>query len=125
MILFLSCTDDTDRNKERGDFEQSLYQCQFKAQEIVDYYKSMMKQYDFEIDCDTSLKDTNEYVEKLISLCEKYADVYMNEDSTLRNKLMDEAAFNVQYATGEIKIRTNAIMESIGKKIKELYEQKN
>lgn len=123
LILHLSYTSIADRNKEKENFEHSLYKFQFKAQEIFDYFKSMMEQYDFKIGCDSSVNDANEFANKLISICEKYQDAYKIKDEDKRNAILDEARDEIKDATIDVKAWTNVIMVNISKRIKELYEQ--
>lgn len=123
LILYLSYEEDDKRNKEVGEFEQSIYKFQFKAQEIYDYYSSMMKQYDFKIGCNSSIKDAYEYSDRLLSICEKNSYIYMITDEKEKNLLLDKVRDEIKDATIEAKKWTNVIMVEISKKIKELNEE--
>lgn len=99
LILYLSYTEKNEKDKENREFEHSLYQFQFKSQEIYDYFASMMKQYDFKIGCDASVSDANRFANELIDLCEKYNDSYKITDAEKRNATLD-------YVRDEIKFET-------------------
>ena len=123
LILYLSCTDSEERKQKNKDFEQSLYEFQFKSQEIYDYFASMMKQYDLGIGCDSSVKDANRFANELITICEKYDNSYEITNNDVKNEILDKARDEIKDATIDVKAWTNVIMVEISKKIKELYEQ--
>lgn len=123
LILYLSCTDSEERKQKNKDFEQSVYEFQFKSQEIYDYFASMMKQYDLGIGCDSSVMDANRYADELITICEKYDNSYEITSNDVKNEILDKARDEIKDATIDVKAWTNVIMVEISKKIKELYEQ--
>lgn len=123
LILVLSSDDTSDNAEKMKCFENSLYQTQFKAQEILDYFKSTMELYEFSIGCDATLKDVNEFVNKLIDISEKYENLYKLKDLDKKNKLLDVATEEIKDAAIDVNAWTHVIIYNISKKIKELYEQ--
>lgn len=123
LILYLSYIGDKRSDKEFESFENTLYQFQFKAQEIYDYYSSMMKQYEFCIGCNATLTDTNAFAEDLSRIAEKYIDILENKTGNQKEVILDGARDEILEATTEVKAWTNVIMVDISKEIKRLYEE--
>lgn len=120
LLLYLSAEKD---KIEKEEFEQSLYEFQFKSREIFNYFKSTMELYDFNIRCDVTLGDVNSFANRLIDIQEKYDNVRKITNWEKKNRLLDEASKEIENETVEVNAWTHVIMQNISKKIKELHEQ--
>lgn len=123
LILFLSRENDEKKEIQEKEFEASLYEFQFKSQEIYDYFKSVFELYDFRIGCDTVVEDVREFAFGLIGICERYENTCRIEDEIARNKALDEAAEEIKEKTVEVKAWTHVVMHAIGQEIKRLQEE--
>ena len=123
LILYLSEENEEKREKLEKEFQQSIYEFQFKSQDIFAYYKAMFEQYDFDINCGIALEDANKFALKLITICEMNNQAYKIKCATERNLKLDKAAAEIKEETIEICAWTNAVMQSVSKKIKAIYEE--
>ncbi|WP_208893151.1 hypothetical protein [Blautia obeum] len=96
-----------------------LYNMQFKAQEINDYYHSMFKSFGIAIDCSRIVEDSNIYSNELISICEKYKDVWKRESCfKVINQQLDIMSEEVKAATGRVKVYTNECMSELARNMR-------
>lgn len=123
LILYLSEENEEKREKLEKEFQQSIYEFQFKSQDIYSYYKAMFEQYKFNINCGIALEDANSFALKLITICETNNQVYKIKCANERNLKLDKAAQEIQEETMETCAWTNAVMQSISKRIKAIYEE--
>ena len=123
LILYLSEENGEKREKLEREFQQSIYEFQFKSQDIFAYYKAMFEQYDFNINSGIALEDANKFAIKLITICEKNNQVYKIKCASERNLKLDKVADEIKEETLETCAWTNSVMQSISKKIKAIYEE--
>ena len=123
MILALSSEDMDEFEEKKKEFVNSLYQIQFKSQEIYNYFKSTIELYEFDIKCNATITDVNEFCNQLIDICAEYVETYKIIDSNNKQDLLDAATQRITDVTVDTNAWTHVIMYDISKTIKKLYEE--
>lgn len=117
VISFLSETNDGKREKLSTKLMETLNIFLTKAQEINDYYNTMIKSGKIELECENIVAISKEYTDEINNLLEKYMDVYKTPCIKAQNQYLDKAAQEMLSLTAKVKEQTNPILQSVSDSI--------